>query len=332
MAAVGQPRIEGLELDDDAVSRKARGAFFTPPSLAAALCDWALRSGEDWVLEPSCGEAVFLTAAARRLTALRGRPAGAGQLRGFDVHDSSLTRAAAALAALGSTATLTRADFLASPARSDVDAVVGNPPFIRYQTFVGAARATAQRAARAQDVELSGLASSWAAFVVHAAGCLRPGGRLAMVLPGELLNRNYAGAVRDFLLQRFAEVTVIAFGERVFPGVSEEVVLVLAEGSGGCTALCLRPVQDVGELSALRLGGTVGRTWVPSAPGAPWTAALPATGGLDAYDAAVAGPHFTAVSLGLAASRDRHRLEPVLHAERPGRRAVSSRPASHRRG
>ncbi len=70
--------------------------------------------------------------------------------------------------------------------------------------------------------------------MVHATSFLRTGGRLALVLPAELLSVNYAAPVRRFLLDHFAEVRVVLFEERVFPGVIEEVVLLLAEGQGPC--------------------------------------------------------------------------------------------------
>ena len=60
---------------DSAALRKARGAFFTPPLIAEFLGRWAIRSADTRVLDPTCGEAVFLLAAAERLKALGATPA-----------------------------------------------------------------------------------------------------------------------------------------------------------------------------------------------------------------------------------------------------------------
>jgi hypothetical protein len=50
--------------------RKARGAFFTPEPIADHLAAWAVNGNSGArVLDPTCGEAVFLLAAARRLRA-----------------------------------------------------------------------------------------------------------------------------------------------------------------------------------------------------------------------------------------------------------------------
>ena len=121
---------------------------------------------------------------------------------------------------------------------------------MRYHDFVGEARARSRAAALRAGVRLSRLASSWAAFTVHAALFLKPGGRLGLVLPAELLTVNYAADVRRFLMARFARVRLVLFTERVFPGVQEEVVLLLAEGAGPTDRCELYQVADIAGLGA----------------------------------------------------------------------------------
>ncbi len=274
------PRLPGLA--DDADGRKARGAFFTPAPVSEFLAAWALRSPLDRVLEPSCGEAVFLLAAARRLGQLAEASPSPEQLVGLDVHPPSIEAAERLLSRAGIRARLEVGDFLERSADPGYDAVIGNPPFVRYQGFTDRARTAGQRAALAQGVRLSGLASSWASFVVHAAAHLTPGGRLAMVLPGELLSRDYAAPVRRFLLDRFADVRVVVFAQRVFPDVSEEVVLVLAEGTGGSSEVGLHLVDrqhDLGRL--LPLPTPHHRSSVAAAR---WSAALVAPAALELYE------------------------------------------------
>lgn len=262
--------------------RKARGAFFTPPTVARYVAEWAIRGSQDLILEPSCGEAAFLVAAADRLHALRGGVARPGQLTGVEVHEASARAAEGVLASLGASATIVASDFFDFPARACYDAVVGNPPYVRYQSFTGDARTASRQAALSQGVYLSGLASSWAAFTVHAAQFLRPGGRLGLVLPAELLSVNYAAQVRSFLMRRFGTVRLVLFTERVFPGVQEEVVLLLAEGEGPTDHCELLQLQDADGLARL---DHVSRAWAPPAGGGKWTPALLTTEALEAYHA-----------------------------------------------
>ncbi len=266
---------------EELAQRKVRGAFFTPPELSRYLAEWAVRGPDDLVLEPSCGEAAFLLAAGERLTALRGAPPRRGQLAGVELHAPSAALSEKLLAAAGLPVAVTTGDFFGFRPRACYDAVIGNPPYVRYQAFSGAARATSREAALAQGVRLTGLASSWAAFVVHAALFLRPTGRLGLVLPAELLSVNYAAEVRSFLMRRFGRVRLVLFTERVFPQVQEEVVLLLAEGQGPASHCELLQVADAAALHDL-----VERElycWQPPAGGGKWTPALLSTDALEVY-------------------------------------------------
>ena len=232
--------------------RKARGAFFTPPEIAHYLARWAVRSPSDRVLEPSCGEASFLLAAADRLEDVGANPLFWNeQLHGVEIFEASARNAESLLRDAGFDARVAVADFFEHETPISYDAVVGNPPFVRYQNFSGAARARGLAAALAQGVRLSGLANAWAAFVVKSALHVAPEGRLALVLPAELLSVNYAQEVRRFLLRRFGRVRLIMFEERVFPGVLEEVVLLLAEGIGSCECLEVHQTRDLRSLKSV---------------------------------------------------------------------------------
>jgi adenine-specific DNA-methyltransferase len=277
----------GTDVPDTPALRKARGAFFTPAELCRYAVEWAVRDAGDAVLEPSCGEAAFLTAAAGRLTALGG---GGTALHGVELHAASAREARRRVAATGHRARVHVADFLALVPTPVYDAVVGNPPYVRYQDFSGEARARGREAALRAGVNLTRLASSWAAFTVHAALFLRPGGRLALVLPAELLSVNYAAEVRGFLMRRFGRVRLVVFTERVFPGVLEEVVLLLAEGDGGTDHCELLQVQDVAELGSTSTGRSAVSTWSPRSVGAKWTSALLPERSLAVYSAVLADP------------------------------------------
>lgn len=277
------------QLDTDAL-RKARGAFFTPPEVADYVARWAVRSATDCVLEPSCGEAAFLLAAHQRLTTL---PAddGAGTLDGVELHAASARAARAVLQGAGAEPRIRVSDFFTVEPAPSYDAVIGNPPYVRYQDFAGVDRAASRRAALRAGVALTGLASSWAAFTVHSALFLKPGGRLGLVLPAELLSVNYAAQVREFLMRRFARVRLVLFTERVFPGVLEDVVLLLAEGVGGTDHCELLQVQDADALA--ELDPATAAVWTPATTSGKWTSALLPPASATAYAAATAGADFS---------------------------------------
>jgi adenine-specific DNA-methyltransferase len=279
---------------DTASLRKARGAFFTPAPVAEYVTRWALRSASDRVLEPSCGEAAFLLAAVDRQAemALAAPDEPLGDLAGVELHEASAESARTLMAAAGAPeADIRQGDFFAVDPSPTYDAVIGNPPFIRYQDFSGASRTASRAAALRAGVSLTGLASSWAAFTVHSALFLKEGGRLGLVLPAELLSVNYAAQVREFLMRRFGRVRLVLFTERVFPGVLEEVVLLLAEGTGGTDRCELLQVHGAADLATLDAGQE--STWTPITTGGKWTSALLSPDAATTYTSVVSGSQFT---------------------------------------
>lgn len=268
MSSVGCTQEVEVTIDpaaDTADTRKARGAFFTPPEVTEFMCGWAITRPDGRVLEPSCGDGAFLAASVQRLRAL----GGVAPIEAHELHEGSAHDARQLLARMGYPGKVLVGDFLTTKPEPSFLAVVGNPPYIRYQGFTGEARAAGLAAALAQGVRLTKLSSSWAPFVIHSAAFLAPLGRLALVLPAELLAANYGQEVRDFLLRRFARVAVVLISSQVFPGVQTEAVLLLAEGTGGTRTVRFAAVDDVDSLGNLTFD-----TALEVGPGERWTSAL----------------------------------------------------------
>lgn len=249
-------------------ARKARGAFFTPAPVAEFVTQWAIQSSNDRVLDPSCGDAAFLVPVVERLRALGSQ---APVAHGVEIHPPSAQDARTRVKAAAGCARIEVSDFFEVPASPQFDAVVGNPPYVRYQGFTGRARALARAAALRAGVSLTALASSWAAFVIHAAQFLVPGGRLGFVLPAELLSVNYAAPVRRYLFDHFSQIELVLFDRQVFPDAETDVLLLLATGFGESTSTAsIRQVTDSASLENL----PVAARWTPSSPEAKWTDVL----------------------------------------------------------
>ena len=232
---MSEPRLILLEeAESTPALAKARGAFYTDVRVADFLVGWAVRRPQDRVLDPSFGGGVFLRSACRRILSLGGRPQD--QVFGVEVDAGVRERVAQDVAHEFSVRArnLVCSDFfdIRAGVLPGFEAVVGNPPFIRYQRFAGPFREKAMLRAREGGIELSSLSSSWAPFLVHSAAMLKEGGRLAMVLPVEIGHASYALPLLGHLLRSFAKVTFITFRKRLFPELSEDTLLALAEGKG----------------------------------------------------------------------------------------------------
>ncbi|PKQ25263.1 MAG: SAM-dependent methyltransferase [Actinobacteria bacterium HGW-Actinobacteria-4] len=264
-----EPATSSVGVDDPA-NRKKRGAFFTPDELTLFISRWAIRDARDRVLEPSSGDAAFLVAAVHRLRALG---ATTPVVDGVEIHPESARVGGLRVREAGGRADTRVADFFDVEPRPDYAAVIGNPPYIRYQDFVGTPRSRSREAALRAGVSLSALASSWAAFTVHSALFLKPGGRMGLVLPAELLSVNYASAVRRFLFESFRSIDLVMFDEQIFPTAEADVVLLLADGYGDGPA-------DHAMVFPTRNGTTLlnnpegGLKWRPDNPASKWTALM----------------------------------------------------------
>ncbi|MBI4024045.1 MAG: N-6 DNA methylase [Verrucomicrobia bacterium] len=202
---------------------KVLGAVYTPPRVAAALTRWAVRVRTDVVLDPSCGEGVFLSAARTRLADLGARKP---QCIGVDIDAET----AALAGAVG-------ADFFAWARTSPkLDVIVGNPPFIRSHLFPEASRTLAFPALERLGLHPSRLMSTWAPFLAISCGLLTPSGRIAMVIPEELLAVGYAKELREFLLRSFRRVIVCFPDANIFPEVQQAVVLLMCDNQPGVPA------------------------------------------------------------------------------------------------
>ncbi len=219
---------EGRYRQND-TAQKLLGAVYTPSRVAAALVRWAVRSPMDRVLDPACGDGVFLTAARTRLADL-----GVAQpvCVGVDIDPQA---AATSQAICGDFFEWAQSSLFQTAPTFDV--IVGNPPFIRSHLFPERSRGLAFQQMRHMGLHPSRLMSTWAPFVAVSCSLLSDMGRLALVVPEELLHVSYARELRRFLPARFRRVIVCLPNGDLFPSVQQSVVLLLCDqdpaGPGG---------------------------------------------------------------------------------------------------
>jgi adenine-specific DNA-methyltransferase len=217
-------------------AKKLRGGYYTPSPVAEWLARWAIRSGADRVLEPSCGDGAFLAAAN---AAFKGRnPLWQPQSDQITAIELSAEEADKARMLASESATVITGDFFewldGNIGTYQFDVVLGNPPFIRYQNFPEPSRSIAMKFLQKQGLRPNRLTNIWVPFVVGAMSMLREGGRLAMVVPAELLQVSYAAQLRQRLADSFRSITIYACNEMFFDNAEQEVVLLLAEGKTSC--------------------------------------------------------------------------------------------------
>jgi adenine-specific DNA methylase len=189
---------------------KVRGGYYTPQPAARFLAHWVREAGPR-IVEPSCGDGAIL----RELSALSDR------VRGVELIAEEAAKARQ-FAPVDAESLFT---WLAGAEPGGCDGVAGNPPYIRFGNWAPDQRDPALELMRREGLRPSRLTNAWVPFVVASAALVRDGGRVGLVLPAELLQVGYAAPLREFLLGRFSEITLVTFERLVFDGVLQEVVL-----------------------------------------------------------------------------------------------------------
>jgi adenine-specific DNA-methyltransferase len=210
-------------------AQKLRGGYYTPPRLAAYIARWVLGNGAKEILEPSCGDGVFVDAVA---------DAGASgvHFQGFELFPDEAAKAEQrAKLHPGLKATIKPADFLAWATeellqdRFLFDAVVGNPPFVRYQYLDASAQTNAEAIFKILGLPFTKHTNAWVPFVLASVALLKPGGRIGMIIPAEIIHVRHAQALRSYLGRLCSRILVIDPEEIWFEDTLQGAVILFAE-------------------------------------------------------------------------------------------------------
>lgn len=212
-----------MKLITEASAEKLRGGFYTPEPIAEFVLRWGINGSNDYdILEPSCGDGVFLEQLAKHkfkyktITAVELDEGEAAKAERWNLKDKEVIVA----------------DFhtFCNNTRKRFDLVVGNPPYIRYQFFDRLQQAEAGDIFIKAGLRYSKLTNAWVSFVVGSSLLLKDkGGKIGFVLPAEILQVSFAQQLRNFIANFYNKINIISFEKLVFPDIQQEVVLLLCE-------------------------------------------------------------------------------------------------------
>lgn len=211
-------------------AQKLRGGYYTPPDLAVFLAQWVKEIGPKRVLEPSCGDGVFFGALAK----VKGFQKAS--VFGFELEADEAAKAQARATAVGLSATTVHAeDFLQwaldhmNDGSAKFDAIVGNPPFVRYQYLPEPFQLRAELIFKELNLPFTKHTNAWVPFILASMALLRHGGRLAVVVPAEIIHVTHAQSLRSYLGRECRRLVIIDPEELWFSDTLQGAVILLAE-------------------------------------------------------------------------------------------------------
>ena len=219
-----------MKLIKTATKEKLRGGFYTPAPIAAFILKWAFSGNKKLdILEPSCGDGVFLEEIQNgnyeynSVTAIEFDKIEHSKAEAIELNKSKIIHS----------------DFhkFCITTKKKFDLIVGNPPYIRYQYFDKKQQEYASRIFDNADLKYSKLTNAWVSFVVGSSLMLKKKGKIGFVLPAEILQVSYAQPLREFLGHYYNKINIVSFEKLVFPDIQQEVVLLLCEKNDSNTHL-----------------------------------------------------------------------------------------------
>lgn len=231
----------------DRERRGSLGQHFTPWQIASFMAAWVGHGRQRLsLLDPAIGVGVFARALAQYCESKN------INLVGYDI-DRAVLRAADASLGAGewSSLTIRNEDFLLSPWEEQYDAILCNPPYLRFQQFLQ--RDQVHEAFQRQlGASPSGLSNIYGLFIAKAQRHLALGGRASFIVPTEFLNANYGRDVKADLLTNRQLRYILELPEGVFPGVLTTACILLFAREGLAESVGFISVQSEAELLAVQ--------------------------------------------------------------------------------
>jgi adenine-specific DNA-methyltransferase len=210
-------------------AQKLRGGYYTPSDLAVFIARWVEEISPKRILEPSCGDGAFLGA----LAAVEGLKKA--KVTAFELDEGEARKAKVRASDVGIHADIHAVDFLGwaiehrKNARDKFDAVVGNPPFVRYQYLPEIFQQRSEQIFRELELPFTKHTNAWVPFILASMSMLRAGGRLAMVVPAEIIHVTHAQSLRTYLGRECRRLVIIDPEELWFSDTLQGAVILMAE-------------------------------------------------------------------------------------------------------
>lgn len=212
-----------MKLITEASDQKLRGGFYTPEVIAEFILRWGINGSKDFdILEPSCGDGVFLEQ-------LNIHNFKYNSITAIEIDKNELVKADKIPL---KNKLMINDDFhsYCNTTHQKFDLIIGNPPYIRYQFFSSEQQLEAENIFLKSNLKYSRLTNAWVSFVVGSSMLLKNnGGKIGFVLPAEILQVSYAEQLRHFISHFYNKINIISFKKLVFPNIQQEVVLLLCE-------------------------------------------------------------------------------------------------------
>ncbi|MFQ6004136.1 MAG: class I SAM-dependent DNA methyltransferase [Woeseia sp.] len=223
-----EPELIYAEKSDFAY-RKKLGQFFTPFSVASFMSKWLteLAVDEPRILDPCAGLGVF----ERAISAMNPEFATNARFTLWEKDERLTLDLAGICNRIAVRYSVIGRDFLDEHAWSETyDGIIANPPYYKHH-FVENKENIRSVISSEVGAHFSVQTNVYCWFLIKALALLKPGGRLAFIVPSEFLNANYGRDVKKYLIERsrLRHIISVSYKSRIFEDAVTTACILLAE-------------------------------------------------------------------------------------------------------
>lgn len=235
-------------LKQDSTEQKLRGAYYTPIRLSQCIVK-LLREQypKGSVLEPSCGDGVFLDAIKKEANL-----DSYESITAVEIEQNETYKLKEKYTDCNNVKIINRDffEFYCEKKDAKYDLILGNPPYIRYQYLEKQQRELMSEIIVEHGMKPNKLINTWVAFTVACVHMLSNEGTIAFVIPAEILQVAYAEELRAYLANSLEKITVITFEQLVFSDIEQEVVVLIGKKGSGTKGIRIIQRQNLDDLDS----------------------------------------------------------------------------------
>lgn len=241
-----------MVLKEDSTEQKLRGAYYTPLKLAEKMVEF-FKNDETIhsILEPSSGDGVFIDAVLDKGLLQNGE-----MLTAVEIEEQEAQKTFERVGQHKSIQIYNMDFFQYYQVHKDssrYDLILGNPPYIRYQYLQEKQRIEMSKILTEHGMKPNKLINTWVGFIVACVHLLSENGKIAFVVPAEILQVVYAEDLRLFLANELSKITLLTFEELVFPDIEQEVVVFIGEKGVEEKGIRIIELNNLDDLNLLNL-------------------------------------------------------------------------------
>lgn len=214
-----------MQLKENSSAQKLRGGYYTPDVLADFIVKQVDIKDDLNILEPSCGDGVFIDSIKKLIPDKKIK-----SLKAIEIIKEEADKIINM--SLGEKFHIFNEDFFNyyhNNKGEKYNLIMGNPPYIRYQYLTKEQREIQAEILKNNKMKPNKLINSWVCFLVACVELLANKGMLGFVIPAELLQVAYAEELRQYLSNNLAKITLVTFKELVFPDIEQEVIVFIGK-------------------------------------------------------------------------------------------------------